>query len=207
MPVFPRSEMETVGLAEQMIAGYTDYPADFPSVTVATLSTALADYQTARQAQLTAAGQAKIATETKDAKMAALVEVMKNDLKVSEVDTAANPGKLAEIGWGTKAQPQPMTPPNQPNELWPVVEGPGNVTLSWKKPSNGANNHVRNYFVQRRTKTAATGDFSDWAMISSAYDTTVELTGQPRGVQMEYAVTAANPAGESTPSNSVAVVL
>ncbi len=103
MSSFPKTELQIVALAEQMVAGYTSHAADFPSVTVADLTAALTAYRNQRQTQEDADSQAKIATATKSDKLDALITLMKNDLKVSEVDTTAAPEKLAEIGWGPKS--------------------------------------------------------------------------------------------------------
>ena len=122
MPKFPKSEADVVELAQLMVAGYTAHAADFPSVTVADLSTALTSYTNQRNSQENARSLAQIATVTKEEKLEALVELMRNDLKVSEVDVAADPEKLTEIGWGPRNTPTPIIPPNPPTELHPVAE-------------------------------------------------------------------------------------
>jgi hypothetical protein len=102
MPAFPKRETDVVALAEQMIAGYTAHAADFPSVTVATLSTAINNYKSQKTTQESAHSQAQIATVTKDDKFEALVDLMRTDLKASEVDVVADPVKydfaLSRIG-------------------------------------------------------------------------------------------------------------
>ena len=123
MPKFPNREPDVVALAEAMVAGYTAHAADFPSVTVATLTTALNNYKTQRTTKENAESQAQIATVTKDEKLDLLTELMKNDLKMSEVDTTADPEKLYEIGWGPRTQPMPITAPGSPTELHPTAEG------------------------------------------------------------------------------------
>jgi hypothetical protein len=205
MPIFPRTEAEVVALAETMIAGYTAHAADFPSVTVADLQTALDTYQTDKNSQEDARAQAKIATETKDTKLDDLMELMKNDLKLSEVDVADDPEKLAQIGWGPRQQPQPVPLPGQPVNFVPTAEGPGDVWLEWDSPENGG--IIRNYIIERRVQPAEGGDFSDWEVIGTSLDTKIHLLEQPRGIQMEYRVKAANVSGESLPSNTAAVVL
>ena len=131
---------------------------------------------------------------------------MKNDLKLSEVDTTADPTKLTQIGWGPKSEPSPTIPPNMPVNLTPVSEGAGTVTLKWDKPSNGSTGgYVRNYLIQRRDKDS--GVFGPWSLLDTIYHEIAELSGQPQGTQMEYRVKASNTAGESNPSNSVSVVL
>jgi hypothetical protein len=209
MPKFPTKESEVVALAESMIAGYTAHPADFPSIDPATdltaLQAALDNYQTQKSSQDDAWSQAKIATATKDGQLDALVELMKNDLKVSEVDVASDPQKLSEIGWGPRQDPQPVEPPGQPINLHPVAEGQGMLWLAWDRPASGG--PVRNYIIERRQQPAGGGEFGDWAIVGSALNNEISLLDQPRGIQMEYRVKAANTSGESMPSNTAAVVL
>ncbi len=209
MPVFPRQEPDVVALAEAMIAGYTAHPGDFPSidplVELVALQTALTAYQTDRQSQLDSRAQAKIATVTKSTTLDSLTELMNNDLKLSEVDVAANPEKLTQIGWGPRQDPQPVDPPGQPTNLHPVAEGQGLLWLAWDSPETG--DPLRNYVVQRREQPAGGGAFGDWEIVDTALNNEISMTDQPRGVQMEYRVKAINNGGESMPSNTSAVVL
>ena len=209
MPTFPTKESEVAALAETMIAGYTAHPADFPSIDPLTdlpaLQTALSDYQSNKQSQVDAHAQAKIATETKEGQLDGLMELMKNDLKLSEVDVVDDPGKLSEIGWGPRQQPQPIEPPGQPDDLRPTAEGPGNIWLAWDKPATGGT--VRNYVIESRYQPAGGGDFTNWAVAGTSLNTEINLLEQTRGIQLEYRVKAVNIAGESLPSNTAAAVL
>jgi len=203
---FPYAEPEVVALADAMVAGFTAHALDFPSVNPASLTTALGDYRAAKQLQDDARAQALIATDDKKDKLVDLVGTMKNDLKLSEVDTADDPEKLAQIGWGPKADPTPIIPPNQPTNLTPLAEGTGTLTLKWDKPSNGSTGGaVRNYLIQRRDKN--NGEFGSWTLIDTRYETELQLAAQPQGISMEYRVVASNSAGESNPSNVATVVL
>jgi len=204
MPRFPKSEPEIVALAEEMIAGYTAHAADFPSVAVADLQTTLTNYKSQKQTQEDNESKAQIATVTKDEKLDALVELMKNDLKLSEVDVTDDPEKLTEIGWGPRSQPQPIIAPGSPTELHPVAEGQGSVGLVWEKPASGG--PVRNYVIERRDQQQGS-DFGPWTLANTTYNCEINLTDQPESVRIEYRVKAANAAGESLPSNSVSVVL
>ncbi len=206
MPVFPKKEADIVALAETMVAGFTTYAADFPSVTVADLSTALTNYKSQRQSQENAKSQSQIATVTKEEKLDVLVELMKNDLKLSEVDTTDDPAKLTEIGWAPKADPQPILAPGSPTELDPVAEGTGIIWLRWKKPVSDIGGPVRNYIVERRQQ-GADGQFGPWTLASTTYNCEFHLTDQPMAVRLEYRVKASNAAGESMPSNTVSVTL
>ena len=205
MPKFPNKEADVVALAETMVAGLTTHAVDFPSVTVAGLSTALANYKNQRQTQENAKSQAQIATVTKDDKLDVLVEVMRNDLKLSEVDVADDPERLTEIGWGPRSVPQPIVAPGSPTELHPIAEGQGIIWLKWEKPANGGT--VRNYIIERRQQIQSGGEFGVWSLVNTTYNREINLTDQPENVRLEYRVKAANAAGESLPSNSVSVVL
>ena len=211
MPIFPTKETEVVALAETMVAGYTAHPADFPSIDPLTdlvaLQAALSGYQVDKQTQVDSMAQAKIATGTKSAKLDDLSELMKNDLKLSEVDVADAPEKLAQIGWGPRQQPQPVPAPAPPTNLHPVAEGQGILWLAWDRPATDSGGPVRNFVVERRQQPAGGGDFGSWAIIGTALNNEISLLDQPRGIQMEYRVKAVNIGGESTPSNTAAVVL
>ena len=182
----------------------TAHGADFPSVEVADLSTVLANYKSQRNTQENARSQAQIATVTKDEKLEGLVDLMKNDLKMSEVDVAADPEKLTEIGWGPRQDPQSIIAPNSPTELHPIAEGQGTIALVWEKPEGGG--PVRNYIIERRQQ-AQGGEFGAWSLCNTTYNTDINLTDQPDNVRLEYRVKAANAAGESMPSNTISVVL
>ena len=211
MPTFPTKEAEVVALVETMIAGYTAHPADFPSIDPLTdlvaLQAAVSNYQGDRNSQEDARAQAKLATVAKDSKLDTLVDLMKNDLKLSEVDTASDPTKLAAIGWAPKSPPQPVQAPGQPTNLHPTAEGQGMLWLAWDRPATGSGGPIRNYIVQRRQQLAGGGEFSEWAIVGTSLNNEINLPDEPRGIQMEYRVVAANIGGESLPSNTSAVVL
>ena len=209
MPKFPQSENDVVALAELMIAGYTANPADFPSIDPLTdlvaLQAALDAYQADRTTQDAAKSQAQIATVAKMTKLDELADLMKNDLKLSEVDTAAVPEKLTEIGWAPRQQPQPVAVPGQPLYLRPTAEGQGTCRLAWDRPVSGG--PIRNYIIQRNQQPAGGGAPGEWEIVGTALNNQINLTDQPRGIQMNYRVMAANVAGESAPSNIAPVVL
>ena len=206
MPKFPSREPDVVALAEAMVAGYTLHPTDFPSVTVATLTTALTNYKNQRQTQENAASQAQIATATKDEKLDSLTELMKNDLKMSEVYTTTDPEKLYEIGWGPRTQPMPITAPGSPTELHPTAEGQSMLWLEWTKPAADSGGAVRNYIIERRDQQPDK-TFGSWTLVQTTYNTEINLTEQPDAVRVEYRVKAVNLGGESMPSNTVSVTL
>lgn len=208
MPKFPKREADILALVNAMIAGYTAHPGDFPSRPPGPrLPVKRNAYMAAKNAQTEALAAAQVATEQKDAKLAALVELMKAELKKSEVDVADSPEKLEYIGWGPKAPPSPADPPGQPRNLDAVIQGANTVLLDWKAPSRGSGGQVRTYVIERRDQPEAGAEFGDWKQAGIALESEIALMNQPRGVQLEYRVKAVNTGGESPPSNTVAVVL
>lgn len=207
MPTFPKKEADVVVLAGTMIAGYTANPTVFPSADTAALTAAMDAYTAAKNDQTDKLALAQLATAAKDDKLSDLEVLMQNQLRLSEVDTTANPDQLNLIGWGPKSAPTPSTPPGQPRTLDPIIQGPTTVFLDWKAPARGTGGNVRSYIIERREQTAAGAEFNAWHQIASALESEATVLDQPRGVQMEYRVLAVNVGGVSAPSNSVAVVL
>ncbi len=207
MPTLPSKEADILALARQMLAGYQSHPADFPSINPMFLNMKCFLYATVRKGQLEAHSQLLLATDNKNASLDTLRELMKNCLKKSQVDAAGDPDKLGYIGWGPKALPVSVDPPGQPRNLAALNQGPNSVTLEWKPPAPGSGGPVRTYVIEKRNQPQGGGDFSNWQPVDTALETEALLTGQQRGVQLEYRIKAINTGGESPPSNTAAVVL
>ena len=206
MPNFPRREPDVVALADAMIAGYQQNPAVFPHADLVALQGERATYQTAKNAQLDADAKAQLATEAKDGVLTTLEDLMKVQLRQSEVDVADDQEKLSLIGWGPKAPAQPSNPPGQPRNLDPVIQGPGTLFLDWKAPAPGPGGRVRTYLIERREQVSG-GAFNEWHQVGVALDSELSLTEQPRNVQLEYRIIAVNNGGNSVPSYTAEVVL
>jgi len=209
MPRFPKREADILALANAMIDGYAAHPADFPShiVTPPWLQLARGRLILAQREQIEARAAARVATDEKDAKVAALIERMRAELKKSEVDVGGDSEKLEYIGWGPKAIPSPADPPGQPRNLDAALQGAGTVLLDWKAPARGSGGNVRTYVIERRAQPEGGGEFGEWAQAGIALESETTLMHQPRGVQLEYRVKVVNTGGESVPGNTVAVVL
>ena len=207
MPKFPKREADIFALAHRMLDGFVLHQADFPSFNFNLLSGKYRFYRSRKKAQTEALAAAQVATDEKDAKLTALVEVMKNELKKSEVDVGADSEKLAYIGWGPKAPPSPADPPGQPRNLDAAVQGAGSVLLDWKAPARGSGGKVRTYVIERRVQPEGGDEFGKWQQAGIALESESTLMSQPCGVQLEYQVKAVNTGGISSPSNTVAIVL
>lgn len=207
MAQFPKAEADVVALAASMIAGYAAHAADFPRHDPIALDMARSAYATAKNAQTDAMAAAQVATEAKNIVLDALEDVMRTELKMSEVDVGSDGEKLEYIGWGPKSAPSPSTSPGQPRSLESVVQGAGTLLLDWKSPARGSGGTVRTYIIERREQPAGGGEFGPWMQVGIAIESETSLSNQPRGPQLEYRVKAVNVGGESTPSNTLAVVL
>jgi len=202
---FPNKEPEVFTLAQTMIGGYTANPADFPHANPAGILTALDNYQSAKDALVAARAAHLAATETKDNQLSALTELMKSQLKLSEVDCGTNPDNLRKIGWSERKAKSKSIVPGQPLELHSMLEGFGTIKLDWQPPPDGGS--VRAYLVYRQDISLQGEVLHDWTLVGTALKTEAALNKQPRGIQLSYRVTAINPAGESMASNNVEAVL
>jgi hypothetical protein len=174
----------------------------FPSPPVATadLTTLLDDYTAARNAAIAAQAAAEQATSDKDAKLTALIDGMKSDLRYAENTVDYDDEKLESIGWAGRKPRTPLTAPGQTRLLEARLQGEGTVTLTWRAPVDGGKASA--YRVMRRQRPE--GPCSD---VGTAVTPEIELTEQPRGIEYEYRVIALNKAGDGEPSNTVVVVL
>ncbi|HEW79642.1 MAG TPA: fibronectin type III domain-containing protein [Phycisphaerales bacterium] len=207
MPKFPTRQADIIALANQMLAGYAAHIADFPNANLGMLRGRHHRYWIAKRDRVNARAAAHLATEAKRSKLAELKEVMKNCLRKSEVDVAGNPEKLAQIGWGPKAPPQPTDIPGQPTNLRAIAQGQGELSLKWDRPAGDSGDPVRNYIIERHQQSQNDGQFSQWTLTGTVYQTQINLSNQLQGIQLEYRVKAVNTAGESSPSNTAMVVL
>ncbi len=201
--IFPKKETEMVYLAVRMINGYFAHTLDFPSVNRMTLYFRYRDYNDARTALFNKKTKAHLAAVRKERRFTELCEIMKKDLRLSEVDTRNNPEKLSFIGWGVKSNPLPAEIPAQPINLRIGTIKETAVQLKWDRPLRGI---VRNYIIQRRQKQTS-GNFSQWLLIAASYKTQITLSNQPKGINLEYRVKAVNTAGQSQSSNTVSNIL
>jgi hypothetical protein len=201
---FPARESDIIALANLMYAGYSSHIADFPSINRNALFVTRSLYKTALKAKIDAIAVAQLATEAKNDSLNALKEEMINCLKKSEVDAADNPDKLTEIGWGPKAIPRPAEPPGGPKNLIIAEQGKNTLRLHWDRPET--TDPVRNYIIERRRPDGAAA-VTAWVIIGTAIGDGITLTRQPRGIRLEYRVSAANNAGTGPFSNTVSVVL
>ena len=217
MATYPRTQPEVSSLVESMIAGYSEHPGDFQSADVAALTAARDQYHSASEALLQAQAAANIAAAQKAETLKQLQAITKAQLIKSQVDTAGSPEKLGFIGWGPKAELQSMQAPSAPGNLKITAQGIGGednnegiLHLSWRKSAFKRARFVRYYSVERR-QIQSNGDgqaaVGPWCHIASVINNEIALKNEPTGSRLEYQVRAVNKGGESSPSNTITVVL
>lgn len=201
MARFPKREADIRALVQNIIAGLTDNP-DFPNppFTPAQLQAFLNNVIALEDAQVAAQAAAQQATEAKQAGNDEMISAAKSVLSYAEDAVSGNDAKLAALGWSGRAEPTPLQAPGQPRSLETAKEGPGWLTLDWKKAPDGGK--AAFYRVERRKASGG-----EWAMAGTALETEITLNNQERGKEWEYRVIAVNKIGESGPSNIVEAVL
>lgn len=202
MATFPRVASQITALAQNITAGLAASAADFPTppVPAADLEALLRAFQTFGDEQVAASAAAEQATVRKAAALKELVTAMKADLRYAEDAVNRNDAKLTALGWGANRPPTALEPPDQPYALEAPQQGAGWVLLDWKKAAEGG--PVAAYRIERRP-----GAEGDWTLVAMALEPQATLQNQERGQEWEYRIIATNRAGDSAPSNSVAVVL
>ena len=202
MAKFPRTEPQTVILAQDIAAGLTANAAIYPSppVAAADLQTGIEAYITARDAAVAAQAAAEQATAAKNEALQALTDDMKADLRYAENTVDYDDDNLKLLGWGGRKAKTSLEAPGQCRTLEAPREGEGWLFLEWKEPVDGG--AVAAYKIQRRLRPDG-----PWTDAGMAMESEITLTGQARGKEWEYRVIAVNKAGEGEPSNTVMAVL
>jgi len=202
MSRFPRPEAEIVALAQSLVAGLAGGQEFFPTPPVVSerLAELRAAYVEARNEMVAAEAIAAQAITHKDGRLAELVGAMKSDLRYAENEAGFDDELLKRLGWGGRRARAPQPLPGQVRLLVVKEQGEGVVRLGWKSPAEGG--RALAYRILRRERPAGAWVDAAMAMVCEA-----TLAGQPRGVECEYRVVAANRCGEGEPSNTVVVVL
>ncbi|MCP4709698.1 MAG: fibronectin type III domain-containing protein [Planctomycetes bacterium] len=201
MPDFPRQEAKIYQLANTMFDGIFAHMTDFPHASWFKIFNGILFYRNARNQCLYNRSQLHLANQAKRASFRHLKTIMKQCLKLSQVDTTDHPEKLALIGWAAPGRSSVAEPPNPPLNLTAhSCDKTGSLQLNWHKPAKGQ--QVLNYLIQRRNPNQG-----KWELMAIVYQSNSYLTGQPRGIDLEYRIIAVNKAGKGEPSNTVMAVL
>ncbi len=202
MAQYPRRHAEVTALVNRVIGGFTEHPDDFPHGDAGKLQAARSEFLTAGRDLTEANAQVDIAAKAKKEKFQQLEAVMKQQIKLAQVDCATDPVKLSQIGWGPRRRGEAVEPPDSPRGLSILDRDEGTLIISWQKPSRNPHRPVGCYQVYQRLVNGTTGS---WQLTGTALETEFPLASPPAG-QTEYRVTALNKSGESLASNTITVL-
>jgi len=200
---YPRQHSEVVGLVDNIINGVSEHPDIFPHNDPIALQAKRDKFEQDRAALIDAESQVAIAAAAKLESFRQLEQEMKNQIKLGVVDNTNTPENLSFIGWGTKRAPQQIEIPSSPTNLRITAQSyDGMVCFIWNKSRRGG--PVRSYTIERKQFN---GNWSEWQLAGSSYNSDAKLTKQPIGIKLEYQVRAGNSSGQSCPTNTIGVVL
>lgn len=200
--VFPRTEGDTIILANEMVSGLTASSATYPDPPIESTDLGMLNntFKNAQNALMAAQAAVNQAAETKLTALGNLVEAMKRDIKYAETTVGNDDPKLKLIGWGARKEQTQEPLPGQTPELVAIAQGAGWVQLAWKSPVTGGN--VLAYKVQRRLRPEG-----EWADVATAMEKTYTISGQERLKEWEWQIVAVNKTGDGMASNIVMTVL
>ncbi len=200
----PRQQAQFVELADHIINGITEHPEIFTICNAAILEAKRVKFQQQAANLIDAESKVAIAAAAKLESYRDLQQEVKNLIKLCTVVTCGNPAELSYIGWGTKRAPRQIEIPASPGNLRITAQGDnGMLCLVWEKGRNNGG-PVRSFNVERRQFN---GNWSEWQLAGTSYNSDIKLTKQPIGLKLEYQVRAGNSSGQSMPTNTVSVVL
>ena len=191
------SDVQKVEFARGLIRQMSGNP-NFPAVdaTLASLTAATRELETAYQEARVARQVAKTKTQVRKAASAALDTTVKQVARFVEIAAAGDPAKLTTSGFEVRSAKEPVGELTRPENLTVSVgETPGEVRLRWK--------HVRGastYLIQRATDPDEAGS---WMQIAVSTRARAILAGLTRGTRYWFRVCAVGAAGLGPWSNLV----
>ncbi|MBI2536642.1 MAG: fibronectin type III domain-containing protein [Gemmatimonadetes bacterium] len=199
---FPEAEPEIAALALLVIEGLRQLGAELPAPPVPAdeLQARLDRFNGSKARVVVATTTLREEHAVNDRDLEDLVDGAKANLKYAEVVFRDQPERLSQLGWGPRRDGSSLEAPGEVRDIRIVSEGDTWVTLRWNPPVDGG--AVGAYQIQRKRK-----DGGSWENVGGSVDTVQTLSNQPRGIEMDYRVVAANKAGIGQPSATVTVVL
>ena len=201
MARFPETESEIAALAALVVEGLEQAPEDFatPPVPATELRAKLDAYAETRAATVLAETAFREQHAMKDEALEDLVDSTKADLKYAEFAVKDRPEKLSQLGWAPRRSASPLRAPGEVRNIKLVGEGDSWVVLRWESPSDGGKPAF--YKIHRQSSAG------EWDDVGTSTNTDQLMSNQPRGVSLNFRVSAVNKAGEGPPSATITVVL
>ena len=198
-------ESELLALVSKMITGYTKNKRDYPRADAKRLKAEVADLLSADDALAAAKKEHLRAGKDKKQKLETLRKSVREHIKDSKFDTGDDPEKLRAIGVDTAPKRASNKPPAAPRLLEIADQKPKLVHLKWKLAVRQTGSPALGYIVRRRE--LKDGNITEWCPHATVFTNEAKLEGEGKGHAYEYLVVATNRAGESDPSNTVAVLV
>ena len=201
MPRFPNSEAEIAAIGELVADGLEQAPEDFPSPPVpATVLREKVEALGDIRAEVVVAETAfREKHALKDEILEDVADSTKAILKYAEFAVRDRPEKLNQLGWGPRRSSTALEAPGEVRNMKVAGEGDDWVVLRWMSPTEGGKAGF--YKIQRKVEG------NPWEDVDTATATEQLMSGQPRGVEIDFRVIAVNKAGEGSPSATVTLVL
>ena len=198
---YPDTEPEIAALALRVIEGLKELGEELPAPPVSAdeLQARLDRFNASKTGVVNATAALRDEHVANDQDLEGLVDGTKANLKYAEVVFRDQPQKLSRFGWGPRRDGSTLEPPGEVRDIRIMGEGDTWVALRWNPPADGG--AVASYKIQRKKKDGG------WEDVGSSVDTEQMVSGQPRGMEMDYRVLAVNKAGVGQPSATVTVVL
>jgi len=200
MARFPEAHVEIFALARKVLEGMRRAGPEFASVPISVreLQRKVDRAAAAEKAVVDAVALLKARYARRNDDLAEMLEGVKGVLSLAEVIYRRTPERLAVFGWGKRRGRRRLKAPGEVRDLTLSARGDAWLRLTWNAPLRAGK--VKAYRIQRRRL----GD--EWEEAGVATNRETLLIDQPRGVQLEYRISAINKAGDGAPSAVVTAV-
>ncbi|OHB44428.1 MAG: hypothetical protein A2Y13_08495 [Planctomycetes bacterium GWC2_45_44] len=201
MATFPTKESEIYSLALRMAEGLRGNP-DFPRPPILWHQLRLKSlvFRARQNDKVKADAKLTGAENLKKKALKNLITAIRKNLRYAENTVNFDDNKLKMLGWSGHKKHSHTQAPAQPTGLKAELKDDGRIELKWKKPLG--QNTVSLYRLYRRILPD-----EKWEDFANCFNEYLLLKEQSRNCEMEFYVSAANKAGQSTPSNTIQITI
>jgi len=206
MARFPRQEADIIALAERLWKGLVDNTAVYPHPPHPGMQPGngirwfLSRYRQKQTQMVNAQSSLQAAVNNRQNALDDMKAAMKKNLRYAENVVDGDDNKLKLLGWSGKSTRKSLAPPGQVCNLTITAVDIDTVRLQWQMPLTGGSPDA--CIIYRRG-----GTDDKFVQTASCLQSEIILTGQPRGRNLEYYVSAVNKAGTGPAGNTVNVIL
>jgi len=206
MARFPRQEADIIALAERLWKGLVDNTAVYPHPPHPGRQPGngirwfLFNFRQKQMQMVNAQSSLQTAINNQQNALDDMKAAMKKNLRYAENVVDGDDKKLKLLGWSGKRAGKSLTPPGQVGNLTIAAVDIDTVRLQWQMPPTGGQADA--CIIYRRS-----GTNDKFSQLASCVQSEIILTGQPRGLDLEYYVSAVNKAGSGPAGNTVNVIL